>query len=96
MERYSSRAIDEVGRVTIHSELRKKLGLEAGAKISMQAIDTIVILRQTQSNAEDFVGKISELGMIELPAELRQQMGWKATDRIAVYNTDNLIILKTA
>lgn len=98
MERYSLRAIDELNRIVIHSELRQKLGLETGAKMSLQVIDSIVIMRQTNAASErdGYVSQVSELGMVELPAELRKQMGWNVADRIALYNTDNLLILKSA
>jgi len=98
MERYSARTIDELNRIVIHSELRQKLGLETGIKVSLQVIDTIVVMRKTDAEAEKdcYVSQVSDLGMIELPAELRKQMSWKTADKIALYNTDNLIILKTA
>jgi len=98
MERYSSRGIDELGRIVLHSELRNRLGLETGDKVSLLSVDNIVILQRAKDNpGPDYaVSQVSELGMIELPAELRQKQGWKERDRIALYNTDNLIILKLA
>ena len=33
MERYNSRKVDELGRIVLHGELRKKLGLEKGARL---------------------------------------------------------------
>jgi len=98
MERYSARTIDEMGRIVLHSELRQKLGLETSTKVSLQAVDTIVILRKMGSESEQgcAVIQVSDLGMVELPSELRQQMGWNVADKVALYNTDNLIILKTA
>jgi len=98
MERYSLRTIDELNRIVIHSELRQKLGLETGAKISLQAIDTIVVMRRTEAEPKQdcYVSQVNELGMVELPAELRKQMGWNVADGIALYSTDNLLILKSA
>ena len=44
MEQYSTRKIDELGRLVLHSELRSKLNLEAGSKVSLTHVDTIFIL----------------------------------------------------
>ena len=96
MERYSSRTVDELNRLVLHSELRNKLGLNTGDKVSLKTLDTIVILRKLEGDSDCAVCQIDELGMIELPKELRQQLGWKAKDKIALYNTDNIIILKSA
>jgi len=98
MERYSSRTIDDIGRIVIHSELRQKLSLETGDKFSLQVVDTIVIMQRTEAEPEQgcYLSQVNELGLVELPTELRQQMGWNVKDKIALYNTDNLIILKSA
>jgi len=98
MERFSARSIDELNRIVIHSELRQKIGLETGCKVSLQTVDTVVIIRRIETEPESscFASQICELGMVELPAKLQKQMGWKVADKIALYNTDNLIILKTA
>jgi len=98
MELYSARTQDELGRFVLHNELRKELGFNAGDKVSLQLIDTIVILQRFDGGegADFFVGQIDNLGMIELPAELRQRLGWKEKHKIALYHVDNLIILKSA
>ena len=98
MERYSSRTIDEMGRLSLHSEIRKVLGLETGDKISLKLIGTIVILRRAESDSEKdcVVCQVSDIGMINLPVEIRQALGWKEKDKIAVYCVDNIVILKSA
>jgi bifunctional DNA-binding transcriptional regulator/antitoxin component of YhaV-PrlF toxin-antitoxin module len=98
MERYSCRAIDELGRLVLHSELRKKLCLETGGKISLLLVDTVIILRRIENEPEPGcdVSQINELGVIDLPIELRQKLGWQTADKVAMYHTDNLIILKLA
>ena len=97
MERYNSRTIDENGRLVLHREIRKELGIEAGDKISLMLIDTIVILRRVESDAEEdcIVCQVNDLGMISLPAEVRESLGWKERDKVAVYHTDNIVILKS-
>ena len=92
MERYSSRKVDELGRIILHGDLRKKLGLDEGARITPTVIGSVVILQRTDTGECE----VSELGMITLPAEVRQQMLWKAMSEIAVYHTDSMLILKTA
>ncbi|MCL1884642.1 MAG: AbrB/MazE/SpoVT family DNA-binding domain-containing protein [Defluviitaleaceae bacterium] len=98
MERYSSRTIDDVGRLVLHSELRQALGLLAEDKIFLRRVNTIVILQKATSNLDSdcFAAQVSELGAIELPAELRKQMGWKAKTKVAVYHTDNILIMKSS
>ena len=92
MERYSSRKMDELGRVVLHGELRKKLGLEKGSKISLTVIDSIVVIQQ-----KDFGDcEICDLGIISIPREIRQKFEWIAGSEVAVYHTDSLLLLKTA
>ena len=97
MERYSARTLDELGRLSLHSELRKRLGFETGDKLSLKVVDTIVILQRVDGDAgaDCAVSQISDIGMFELPKEIRQTLGWNVKDKIAVYHTDNLIILKS-
>ena len=98
MERYSSRGIDELNRLVLHSELRQVLGFEKGDTVSLQRIDTIVILQKTKGDLEQgcFTSQVDDLGRIVLPTELQQQMGWEVKSRVAVYHTDNMLILKSA
>jgi len=94
LERYKSRNVDELGRISIPSELRKELSLDTGDKISLTAVSTIVVLQKAANDA-GAVCDINDIGMITLPAELRQQMGWKEKDKVALYHTDSLMILKS-
>ena len=98
MERYNSRTIDELGRLVLHTDLRQRLGLETGGKISLKHVDTIVIMQPVEDDAESdaAVCKVDELGRIVLPIELRQKLGWREKDKLALYHTDNIIILKQA
>jgi len=98
MERYSSRVIDEKGRLVLHSTLRKKLGIETGDKISLVVVDTIMILQKVNNStvSENSVCEVDQLGRLSLPKELKQSFGWEIEDEVALYHTDNLIILKSA
>jgi len=98
MERYSSRTLDENGRIVVHSDLRKSLKLETGDKFSFTLVGTIIILQKLDGEPEPkgAVSEISEIGLITIPSDMRKQLGWNTKDEIAVYFTDNLLILKSA
>jgi len=98
MERYSTRTIDELGRIVLPRDAIKKLELELGDKLSITPVDSIVILhRGSDAPTPEYVAcQISDLGMIELPSELRHKLGWNVKDQLALYLTDNVIILKLA
>ena len=57
MERYSCRTIDDLGRIGLHNELLKKLGLETESSITLKLVDTMLILQRVDgsSNPEDSV-----------------------------------------
>ena len=104
MERYNSRLVDELGRITIPSQLRKELEINTGDKISLTVVSTIVIMEKAARDADatdvgigadSYICETNELGMITLPLELRQQMGWQTKDELPLYHTDNLMILKS-
>ena len=98
MERYSSRTIDELGRIVLHSELRKKLNMTPNDKFCLKLIDTLLVLQKSGSAIEEDCPtyQIDELGRITLPKELRTKLHWETSDKLAVYHTDNLLILKSA
>ena len=98
MERYSSRTIDELGRIILHSELRKKLDMATNDKFCLQHIDTLLVLQKLEIQSEEACPtcQIDELGRITLPKEFRTKLHWEASDKLAVYHTDNLLILKSA
>jgi len=98
MERFSSRGIDELGKIVLHFDIRQRLGLESGDKVSLTPIDNLIILRKAADGSESdcFASQMDDLGRIELPRELRQKFDWKEKDRVAVYNTDKIVILKSA
>jgi len=98
MESYSSRTIDELGRLILHKELRQKLGLSEGDKVSLKIIDNIIILKH-EKNSIEFNGvicQIDEFGRITLPSKIKEELGWKEKDKISSHNTGNLIILTAA
>ena len=92
MEQYSVRKVDEVGRIALHSELREQLGLETGAKVSLTAVASILVMHRTDTGECE----VDELGRITVPTELRHKLSWVAGTQVTVYHTDDLLILKTA
>ena len=98
MERYSTRTIDDLGRVVLHSSIRDEFGIKAGDSISLLLVDTIVILRKLAGEPEPgcSVSQVSELGVIEIPGEIRQKLNWSTGSKVAVYRTDDLLIIKFA
>jgi len=91
MERFSTRKIDELGRIALHVELRKRLGLEKRAKVTLTVVGSIVIMQVSDSGGIE----VCELGMITIPAEIRQKLAWAARSEVAMYHADDLLILKT-
>jgi len=103
MEQYNTRKIDGLGRIVLHRAVRRQLSIEAGSKLLVTPVDTIVILQHADDNAaaenttsENITCEVDQLGMVALPKEIRQTFGWKENDEIALYQSDNLIILKSA
>ena len=98
MERYSSRTIDELGRIVLHSELRKKLNVATNDNFCLQLVDTLLVLQklETKSEGDCPTCQIDELGRITLPKEFRTKLHWETSNKLAVYHTDNLLILKLA
>ena len=98
MERYNSRIVDELNRISIPSGLRKELCINTGDKFSLTVVGTITVMQKVEGDAGSAcaICEINDLGLITLPAEVRQPMGWKERDSIALYHTDNLLILKSA
>ncbi|MCL2839629.1 MAG: AbrB/MazE/SpoVT family DNA-binding domain-containing protein [Defluviitaleaceae bacterium] len=102
MERYSSRGIDELGRMVLPVEIRTKLNLRANMQVSLTPIDTIVILQRVDGEpipactCYNYTSTLDELHRVTFSHELLSQQGWKAGSTVALYVNDNIIILKSA
>jgi len=97
MERYSTRGIDDLGKMVLPTELRKKLELEQGVKLLLYPIGTIAVLEKTdrEPGEDSFLCEVDELGRIDITGAIRAIFGWEAKSRIAIYNLDNVIFLKS-
>ena len=60
MERFSSRTIDELGRVVLPSELRKNAGWGEGSTVSIYHADKNTIILQLIEKPEQDEGASSE------------------------------------
>ena len=92
MERYRTAGIDELRRMVLPLELRKRLGFEVRKTVvGMRPVNSLVILLAVGENdeAERFVRNIDEMGRIVVPGELMEEMGWDIKDKVAVYQADD-------
>ena len=95
MEKYNTRIVDEVGRITIPADLRKDWDLETGSDISLTRVSALVVLQRSDGD-KGITCRVDDLGRIDLPVQICNQMGWKEKAHIALYYTGNEIILKSA
>ena len=97
MKKYPPRTIDELGRIPLPMDARKKLNITDHDSLSLTAVSTLLIVQKVNDETKDncIIRIIDELGRIVLPGELRQEMKWGLQHEIEVYQTDNLMILKS-
>ena len=97
MEKFQIRTIDELCRVVIPVDFRRKLGLQKGDNVSLTHIGTEVVMQRADSDTNALtVCNIDFLGRVILPASIRRQMGWGEKGKIAMYHTGDSIILQSA
>jgi len=53
MEKYTSRKIDELGRIVLPSQLRKELGWSAGDSVVVYCVDKNTVILQTSEKKQD-------------------------------------------
>jgi len=97
MERYSDRKLDELSRIVLPIELRKRLGIEIGANVALHPVCGMIVLKtKGYEEAKEWnASKVDELGRIELSVELRQKLNWQVRSDIAIYYLgDETVILK--
>lgn len=82
----TSRKIDELGRVVIPVEMRKKLGIEPKNNLFMFLDGSGIILEKGQ--------EVNELGMVTIPFHIRKSLGIEAADEIEIEIIEERIVLK--
>ena len=98
MERYNSRKMDTLGKISLCHELRYNLGVNKGDKISLQLIDSIIIIHRAEIEPDPSyaTSKIDDLGAFVLPKEFRLKLGIKAEDEVILYHSGNMLIMKAS
>lgn len=90
-----TRKIDELGRIVLPIELRRKFGIDDKDKIDIYTENNKIILKKADdSDSAGITRRIDELGRIVLPIELRKNFNIDFKDTIDIYIEDNKIILK--
>ena len=89
-----TRAIDQIGRVVLPIELRKKMGVTEGKSLFASAADGAIVLHH--ENGKGVECAINQLGLVSLPKELREAAGIHTESNVNVYYTDDTILLKAA
>ena len=92
IERYSSKSIDEMRRISLPLDIKEKMGLETGAGIILQRINAMVILRLADEE-ENPSTTIDQLGRITIPKELMQEMSWEIKSKVAIYYVDDKTVI---
>ena len=98
MERYNSRKVDVLGKISLCHELRDNLGVKNGDKISLQLIGSIIIMHRAEIEPDPnyATSKIEDLGAFVLPKEFRKKLGIKAGDEVSLYHSGNMLIMKAS
>lgn len=90
-----TRKIDELGRIVLPIELRRKFNIEYKDTIDIYTEDNKIILKKDDSSpSAGIIRKIDELGRVVLPVELRKKFGIEIKDSIDIYIEEDRIILK--
>lgn len=80
------RAVDELGRIVLPIEMRKKLGIETKNNLFMILDRSGIILEKGQ--------EVNELGMITIPFHIRKALGIETAEELEVEMVEERIILK--
>lgn len=85
--------IDEIGRIKIILDIRKKLNIKCGDKFSINVIDNRIILKISNEIEAAKTVVMDEFGNILIPKELRMAMNIKVNDKLNIVLEDNTIVL---
>lgn len=84
------RRIDEIGRIVIPIEFRKK----EMKNVMFQILDNCLVIRETENGEEGNI-EIDELGRIKIKSELLEQLRWTQGDRIEIIPFKEYIIFRS-
>jgi len=96
MEKYSTRALDELNRILLPQELRDKLELGVGDRVSLDIAVNLLVLCKIPAGLvglETSSATLNDLGMITLSRAVCNELNWKTHDKLSIYHIDKLVIL---
>ena len=92
--------IDELGRIRIPFEIRKRLQLHTREKLEIYTSGKNIILKKRVNakskklnNANIILRVIDEFGRLVLPIEIRKEQNFKENDQVKFWVKDDYIIL---
>lgn len=89
-----NRKLDDLGRIVIPNEYRKKFGFNSGCKVITEFINDLVVLERVKDSEKIYSRKIDSLGRILIPNDFRKSWNWKEDDLIKVIRYNSYLILK--
>ena len=87
------RKIDELGRIVIPIEYRRKFSLDRPINIAISSEENFVVIEILKNEQKDSQ-RLDEFGRVLIKIELRNLWGWKEKDSIEIWNISKYIILK--
>ena len=88
------RTIDELGRIVIPKEIRKKFHIVKGQKLNIFIKNKNVILGIDTSNENGILGTIDELGRIVIFRHIREKANLEVGEKLNIYSKNNEIVLQ--
>ena len=88
------RKIDELGRIVIPKEIRKKFHITKGQKLNIFIKNKNVILGIDTSQENGILGTIDELGRIVIFCQIREKANLEVGEELNIYTKRNEIILQ--
>ena len=95
MEKFNNRQIDEMGRLTLPSEVMVDAKWVKGAKLTVTHIGNIGIIQSEHEITDDHqvLVELDELGKITIPIGLRKKLGLEVRNAVNIYCIDNGIVV---
>lgn len=89
-----TRKIDELGRIVIPIEIRKKLKIIEGQKLNIFIRNKNIILGMNTEQENGILATIDDLGRVLIFAKIREKAKIEAGQELNIYSGDNEIILQ--
>lgn len=89
-----TRKLDELGRIVVPIEIRKKLGICEGQKLNIFIRNKNIIIGLDTKQENGVLATIDELGRILIFYQIRQKANVKAGQELNIYTENDEIILQ--